>query len=372
MPIGYVRSAPSGKLVPVLAPEPELIFTDNWNGSNGRPNPTNGTKIFQYDPGVLVDGYNGPASYTTTIPASSCGVGHGLAILPNSGKLLAFSETIDDPVGDNRYESFAYIAPGMVGNLTVPPIVKRLAGDIMGSIVAPGAIGARNVAVFPDGTLMLTRGGGIFARPTFEEFVGVYGVNHTPAWWNSGGNGALIGWDSHVEYGTDRHLVWSLGHNSFYLCDLDQEPGTIIADKIAKGSNIGQSGWDGTFAFDLEGNAYIVRPATSDIAVFTREQRESLTGVPSNPTPSRVIKTNAWNALDINYEFIFGLVFSHTGGAFVTTYSWAPPWPRSKIYYLGPGEMLSDGIQPIEKTAIAPTDSIMVPRCGLGYGLVLR
>lgn len=321
--------------------------------------------IFGYWPEMIAGEYDGDPAVTITLPLAISGIGHGLAILPDGSMMVSTSEASGDPPG-NYFERFWHIPPGLTGNVSVPPV------RVVPSGVMFGSQGGRTVALFPDGTLMLSRGGGIFARPTLPEFLGVYDLASTPVWTSSGASGELVGSDCHVDSGASAHLVWHQGGDSFYRHDLDQPPGVITPDKIAKGANIGAVGWGGGIATDAIGGSYIIRSDRSDVIYLSAAQKAALTPVPSNPVPTRVINTAIWNAIDVSHETLWAIALDELGGAYIATYIYTPPAGRARIFYIEPAAMAAGGMQQVSRTTLAPGSTVESVRMGPGYGLFLR
>jgi hypothetical protein len=236
----------------------------------------------------------------------------------------------------------------------------------------PSMWGARSVAVFPDGSLMLSRGGSVFARPTIDQLRGVGNLRNIATWYNTGGSGELTGWDCQVVGDISDHLVWHQGWDSFFLNDLNAEPGPISPTKIAKGSNIGDQLWGGNFTFDEIGGCYIVRSHLKDIAYFTAEQIDALGPVASNPVPSKTLTTPDWQALDLNVVSIWGIALDVYGGLYVSTNAFAAPWPNTVVYYIEPDDVQQGGTRPVSRQLVAPEPSILSLRLGLGRGVFLR
>jgi hypothetical protein len=349
-----------------------LVLMDN----RYNPGPDwDGASVYGYSDEIVAQPfYDGPPDVQIDLPEPISGIGHGFAVLPDGSLLMATSEDSSDvlpPPNHNYNERFWYIPAGMTGAVTVPPVAAIPCGSIFQQY-APEMWGARSVALFSDGTTMLSRAGGLFARPSIPMMRGVGNITTTPAWRNTGSRGEIIGWDCQVETDGDRHLVWHQGWDSFYRNDLDVPPGDTGPDKIAKGSNIGAAQWGGGFTFDKDGNCHLVRSHLRDIAFFDKAQIDALGTVHSNPVPARTLKTALWDQIDLNYESIWGIALDVHGGLYVSTNSFANPWPRTRVFYIEPDAVAQGGTQSIARTLVAPQPTILGIRLGLGRGAFLR
>ena len=317
--------------------------------------------------------YDGPPDFQIAMPPEISGLAHGMAVCPDADLLGATSEDNSDPTDPtiNYYERFWHIPTGSNGALTVPPATAIPSGEIFHSF-ASNTWGARSVALFPDGTTMLSRGGSTFARPTIHQLRGVGNIRSLPTWINNGSSGAITGWDCHITGNASDHLVWHQGWDSLYLNDLNVEPGNILPTKIAKGSNIGASSWGGGIAFDAQGNCYLVQSHLSRIAYFTAEQIDELGPSATNPVPAKVLTTPTWTAINLNFDSIWGVVMDVHGGLYVSTCPFAQPWPKGRVFYIEPDAVEQGGVQAVSRTLVAPEPIIATIRLGLGRGIFLR
>jgi hypothetical protein len=349
-----------------------MVLMDNrYNPAADR----DGASLYGYSSEIIQQPfYDGPPDVQIDLTHGISGIGHGFAILPDGALLGATSEDQDDvlpPPQHNYNERFWYIPAGASGAVTVPPVTAIPCGSIFPQF-QPETWGARTVALFPDGTTMLSRAGGIFARPSIPTMRGVGNIAKTGGWRNSGASGELVGWDCHVEADESRHLVWHQGGDSLYRNDLDVEPGVIQPDKIAKGSNIGLPLWGGGIALDAQGGCHYVRANLGDLAYLDPDQMAGLGPVATNPVPARTLRTPTWDSINLAYESIFGIALDVHGGAYVSTVAFADPWPKTRVFYIEPDALLQGGMQAVSRTLVTPQPTMISVRLGAGEALFLR
>lgn len=308
-------------------------------------------QVWGYTETQISSDYSGlPAvALDASTAAPNVGVGHGLTVLPDGSLLIGHSET-DGPQTD---EGWLYIpasqcTPG-TRELAGPPCIEWKCGQLRD---VNAHTGARFGAVMPDGQLVIGRN--YYARCSIDELLGAPDWRDSTLFYPTGGSGAIHGWDLQVDGSGN---VWQCGEDSLWRVPGGMTAsGSIAVDKIIKGSNIGYAG---TIALDADGGMWVVDDDTNNLNYWDATAIDALTGVASNPAPTRTLEATGVTDL-------FSICLDRDGNAWVT--DWTAP---GKVHFFTAAQLAAGGVQAPTRS-ISTLDYPLCVRLAVGYGMYLR
>jgi hypothetical protein len=273
----------------------------------------NAAEVWAYSEVQVAEGYAGSPARVIRLPQPSyAGRGHDLCVLGSGHLVVATSE----PSGGNGNESWFLVPPGADGVLTQEECPRIRCGQLFAnSAYATG--GAKMCADMGGGNILLGSNGG-WKMVTVDAWSMTDPELEALPLWSYNGNGSISGimtWDHCRVPGTQ--TIRFNGDNRFFDIDFGVAPGVINGttvpggdglQRIALGSNIGQSGWYGFLAVDAHGGTWKQRGYVPDIAYWSADTIASLPKLGNqagaNPPPDKVLTSPVFAAMD-THEDIF-------------------------------------------------------------------
>jgi hypothetical protein len=324
--------------------------------SNGiLPEPQlNSAAVHSYSAEQLASNYGGtPANIYQLARTSENGYGergHLLSITDDGWQILAVSEPAE--VSSNAGESFYLVPPGMSGEPSAQQIRRITSLQAFGA-VPEGEHGARFVAPFPDGTVLLGRTH--FIRVPLSVLLDLtsdLSVYHSSKWRFAGTNGEAIRFDCATDPRSP-NSVWFDGNGKMWRGTFTGAGGVLNSDRMLAGSNVGDgpdadSGWPGGIAFGPDYYVWTCRSFRNDVVAFSPQQQDAapaaVGGLNGNPTPARTLTSAVFSAINTNVEGLYRIDFDRQGGAWISSIRWADTQP-SKAWHFSAAAMAQGGAQ---------------------------
>lgn len=290
---------------------------------------------------------------------SQVDIGHGMCVLSDGALVLAHAEIS----GGNGNEGFLLVPAASTSNsqvFTSPPI-RRIQCN---SFTNPAAqAGARVCAELPDGSILLGRGDW-FVRLTRAQLEGIAAHAGAAVFRPSA---AGLAWDVQPDANGN---VWLAGGDELRLLPAAQFPPvgvdsavtTVIAEsKRLKGTNVAPPSYQ-IYGMALDASGGIWAPTSHDTGAGGDDLRywdgaaiAALTGVATNPAPTRILTSAAFNN-------IVTMNIDATGGA------WVADFGANKLHYFSAAQLAAGGAQVPQQsiTTVKPKPAFI--RFARGYG----
>lgn len=255
--------------------------------------------------------------------------GHALSVCPDGTLIISTTERVGDP--DNSTEAFYIVPPGLSGELTESQVRRITSAEIFGADIG-GGHGARFVAQFGDGTVLLGRSYFVrVPRSVLLDFDSDLSGYPATRWQVTGAHGESINYDCVVDP-RNPNYVWIEGNDQTWCADFSGAPGVRNAVRMFRGSNVGDgpngdAGWPGHIDFGPDNYLWKVRSFRSDLVAFSPAQQDAAPDaidLPNgNPTPARVLQSPVFETIDTDVEGLYGIVFDALGRCTVSTFRWS-------------------------------------------------
>lgn len=252
---------------------------------------------------IIGESYSGKPSIVIGTDELGVGVGHGLAVLSDGSLIMATSE--DD--GGNVNESFYWVPPRLVtqsGEMAEPAVIRMRCGDIDNPAAGTGArwaaqLGTGELVLGREYYALLATVGEARGLPDYRAAVV---TTSTPS---------VLSSDVAVDAS---QRVWTCAGNVVQGVPRSAllAGGAQVPDKLMQGSNVSAStdpnAGAATLAFDATGGLWMFDYDSQTAKYWNAAAVGALTGVASNPAPTRTLTSpevvDSWG---INLDVFGGL-----------------------------------------------------------------
>lgn len=316
-----------------------------------------GFPLFGWTAEHIATSYAGAPDVVINLDELGVGVGHGHAILADGSHVIATSE--DD--GGNLNESFFWVPGELVRSsraLTYPPLIRMRCGEIVDAAAHTGArwvvqLGTGEVVMGREYYALLATQGQARGQPDFRAAV----VTTTAP--------GVLSSDAAVD-GEQR--VWTGAGNRVQGVPRSAllAGGAQAADKVMQGSNVSASAdpntGAGSFGFDATGAFWLLDSNSNEIKIWDAAAVAALTGVASNPAPTRMLTSPAL------VGDLWGAAMDVDGGLWVADYKET----GGSAYHFSAAQYAAGGSQVPDRQLSGLPPYALTIRFSPGYGLFLR